>query len=110
MEFGLESEAVEEETETEPSSKLIEEYQLSQLKPPSSYVECQNVLRLNDDKIQYALSSLPHARYKITIQSMNIFLARDTLQKIKDKSRKEAGDKLQKVNRAITLAENKAKK
>src|SRR5438045_9407014 len=36
-------------------------------------------------------------------------LACDALQKIKDKRRQEADDKLQKAKRAITLAENKAK-
>jgi hypothetical protein len=36
-------------------------------------------------------------------------LARDVLQRIKEKRRQEADDKLRKVNRAITLAENKAK-
>jgi hypothetical protein len=35
--------------------------------------------------------------------------ARDVLQRVKEKRRQEADDKLQKVNRAITLAENKAK-
>jgi hypothetical protein len=36
-------------------------------------------------------------------------LARDALQKIKDKRRQEADDKLRKAKRATTLAENKAK-
>jgi hypothetical protein len=36
-------------------------------------------------------------------------LARDALQKIKDKRRKEADDVLQKAKTAITRAENKAK-
>jgi hypothetical protein len=36
-------------------------------------------------------------------------LALDALQKIKGKRRQEADDKLRKVNRAITLTENKAK-
>jgi hypothetical protein len=36
-------------------------------------------------------------------------LTYDTLQKIKEKRRQEADDKLRKVNRAITLTENKAK-
>ena len=144
LEFRSESET---EEEAEPSLKPIEEYQLPQLKPPSSYAECQNALRLHDNKIQQVLSSPSRAQYKVTIESTNIFLtrgslheieiaqaqagakathkrkliarrslgkggsllARDTLQKIKDKRRQEADDKLRKVHRAITLAENKAK-
>lgn len=63
----------------EPTPEPIEEYQLPQLKTPSSYAECQNALRLIDDKVQHALSSPSRARYKVTIESTNIFLARGSL-------------------------------
>jgi hypothetical protein len=71
LEFGSESEA-------EPSLEPIEEYQLPQLKPPS-YAECQDAPRIIDDKVQHALSSLSPARYQVTIESTNIFLARGSL-------------------------------
>jgi hypothetical protein len=142
LEYGSESEA-----EAESSPMPTQEYQLPQLKPPSSYTECQNALRLIDNKVQHALSSPSRTRYKVIIESTNIFLARgslhemevaqayigakathkrkliarkslgkggsllacDALQKIKDKQRQEAEDKLWKGKRAITLAENRAK-
>jgi hypothetical protein len=52
-------------------------------------------------------------KHKLTAQRSlgrgGSLLARNALQKIKDKRRQEADNKLQKANRAITLAENKAK-
>ena len=56
-----------------------QEYQLPQLKPPSSYAECQNALRLIDNKVQHALSSPSRTQYKVIIESTNIFLARGSL-------------------------------
>jgi len=47
-----------EEIELEP------EYELPQLKPPSSYAECQEALRGLEGKIYNALSSPTRARYK----------------------------------------------
>ena len=79
MEFGSESEA---EEEIEASLETIEEYQLPQLKPPSSYAECQDALRTIDSKVQHALSSPSRARYQVTIESTNIFLARGSLYEI----------------------------
>jgi DDE superfamily endonuclease len=148
LEYGSESESeAEGESEPKPDSQPMEEYQLPQLKPPSSYDECHQALRDIDNKVQEALSSPSRAQYKVITESTGVFLmrgslhemevaqaragaiqthkrklharkslgkggsilARDALQKIKDKRRQEADDKLKRAKKAITVAENKAK-
>jgi hypothetical protein len=149
LEYRLELESESErERSLTPDSQLEEEYQLPQLKPPTSYDEC--CIRLQDlaPKIQVAgLSSPTRENYGVTIQGTNVFLmqgslhkmevaqacasaveshkrkleswkslrkggsllAKDALQMIKDKRRKEADESLKKARTAITRAENKAK-
>jgi hypothetical protein len=60
----------------------------------------------------YADAKVAHKHKLIAQRSLGrggLLLARDVLQKIKEKRRQEADNKLWKVNRAITLVENKAK-
>ena len=60
----------------------------------------------------HASAKAMHKRKLIARKSLGkggSILACDALQKIKDKRRQEANDKLQKARKAISLAENKAK-
>jgi hypothetical protein len=70
LEYSLESELELDEREHSPTlnPQLEEEYQLSQLKPPSSYDECRIRLQELAPKIQAAsLSSPTCENYGVTI-------------------------------------------
>jgi hypothetical protein len=88
LEYGSESES-ESETEREldpvPDPQLEEEYQLPQLKPPSSYDECRFQLQDLDPKITVAVSSPTRERYRITITATNTFLMRGSLHEMEIK-------------------------
>jgi hypothetical protein len=77
LEYGSELE-LELETKREldlvPDPQLEEEYQLPQLKPPSSYDECRFQLQDLDPKITVAVSSPTRKRYRVTITTTNTFL------------------------------------
>jgi hypothetical protein len=96
LEYGSESESESEiereldlETEREldpvPDPQLEEEYQLPQLKPPSSYDECRFQLQDLDSKIIVAVSSPTRERYRVTITATNTFLMRGSLHEMEIK-------------------------
>jgi hypothetical protein len=58
------------------------EYELPQLKPPSSYTECQEALQGLENKIYNALSSPTRTRYKIAMDSTNAYLSRGSLHEL----------------------------
>jgi hypothetical protein len=90
LEYGSESES-ESETEREreldlvPNLQLKEEYQLPQLKPPSSYDECRLQLQDLDYKILVAVSSPTRERYKVTRDATNTFLMQGSLHEMEVK-------------------------
>jgi hypothetical protein len=59
--------------------QLMQEYQLPQLKPPSSYDECRSQLQELESKTKNVLSSPSRAQASMTIQATNVFLMRGSL-------------------------------
>jgi hypothetical protein len=90
LEYGSESESESEteigrELELVPDPQLEEEYQLPQLKPPSSYDECRLQLQDLDPKILVAVSSPTRARYLVTRDATDTFLMRGSLHEMEIK-------------------------
>lgn len=82
LEYGsdlLSSNSESERSPPQPNSQLKEEYQLPQLKPPSSYHECHQQLQDLKPKILQAVSSPTRVRYEVTINTTNVFLMRGSL-------------------------------
>jgi hypothetical protein len=86
LEFGSESESEREDRELEcdpiPDPTLTEEYQLPQLKPPSSYDECRALNEELAPKLRALASSPTRAKYDLAHESISIFLMRGSLNKM----------------------------
>jgi hypothetical protein len=85
LEFGSESESESEWEDRElerdpiPDPTLTEEYRLPELKPPSSYNECQALNEELAPKLRALASSPTRAKYDLAHETTNMFLMRGSI-------------------------------